>query len=195
MNRTQLVLKLFNPDERGISRWVKKEELIGEYTSLFPTNGNHWYRLRGLSHLIYEKKESDGTIYWRFNGIKKKDDGRPIKPEIRKSLKNNSCAHTGFKGTKNNCIVIDHKNGRYDDEKVLNIKTQSKEDFQALTNQANLYKRSVCIDCVKTGKRFDAKNLGFPISQIEGDEVYKGTCVGCYWYDCLRFKNNLMGKK
>jgi len=191
MNRTQLVLKLFNPDENGVSRWVNKEELIGEYKTLYPTNGNHWYRLRGLSHLVYEKKMEDGQTYWRFNGLKEKDGGRPIRNDIRNSLKSNPCSHTGFKGTKNNSIVIDHKNGRYNDERVLNIKTQEVGDFQSLVNQANLFKRTVCGECINTGKRFDAKKLGYNISFIDGDENYQGTCVGCYWYDCSEFKKSL----
>lgn len=191
MNRTQLVLKLFNPDEKGISRWVNKDELIGEYETLFPTNGNTWYRLRGLSHLIYEKKVENGKTFWRFNGVKNKDNGRPIRNDIKKTLITKPCAHSGFNGTKNNHIVIDHKNGRYNDERVLSVDTQLIDDFQPLTNQANLYKRTSCNDCIKTSKRFDAKRLGFKVSYIEGNEFYQGTCNGCYWFDCLKFKSKL----
>jgi hypothetical protein len=190
MNNTQLVLKLFNPDENGMSRWVYKEECVGEYASLLPRNGNHWYRNVGLSHLIFVKEnlKEQKTIRWKFNGFKEKSSNRPI----RKELSNKPCVHTGFKSTTNNPIVIDHKNGRYDDDRVLNIETQIIEDFQPTCNQANLYKRTKCTDCIRTGMRFDAKELGYSVSVTEGNLKYEGTCVGCYWFDCLQFKKSVL---
>jgi hypothetical protein len=190
MNRTELILELFAPDENGISRWVSKNELVGRYSSLYPTNGNQWMRNRGLKHLKLEKETIDGVIHWRFNGFEENQkSNRPIKKEIRDELSKRPCAHTGFSGTKNNPIVIDHKNGRYNDEDVLNTKTQKLEDFQPFCNQANLQKRTYCnIVCLKTAIRFDAKILGYDVSYIEGGEKYEGTCVGCYWADCIKFK-------
>jgi len=197
MNRTELVLELFTPNKNGISRWVSKNELVGRYKSLFPTNGNQWMRNRGLKHLILEKKITNRLIYWRFNGlVENQKSTRPIKKEIRESLSKKPCVHTGFSDTKNNQIVIDHKNGRYNDKDVLDTKTQKLEDFQTLTNQANLQKRTYCNNvCIKTNKRFDAKILGYNISFTNGDETYKGTCVGCYWADCLKFKQIVSSTK
>lgn len=190
MNRTELVLELFAPDKNGMSRWVSKNELVDKYASLFPTNGNQWMRNRGISHLVLEKKIINNITHWRFNGFdENQKSNRPIKKEIRELLSKKPCAHTGFSGTKNNPIVIDHKNGRYNDKDVLDVNTQKLDDFQPLCNQANLQKRSYCNNvCIKTGKRFDAKTLGYGVSFIEGGENYKGTCVGCYWSDCLKFK-------
>ena len=190
MNRTELVLELFAPDDNGVSRWVSKNELVGKYESLFPTNGNQWMRNRGLKHLKLEKETINNVTHWRFNGFdENQKSNRPIKNEIRESLSKKPCAHTGFNGTKNNPIVIDHKNGRYNDKDVLDVNTQKPEDFQSFTNQANLQKRSYCNNvCIKTGKRFDAKILGYNVSFTEGDEIYKGTCAGCYWADCIKFK-------
>ena len=197
MNNTKLVLKLFNPDENGVSRWVYKEECVGEFSSLFPRNGNHWYRNVGLSHLIFVKETltEQKTIRWRFDGFKEKTPKRPISEEIRKELKDKPCAHSGFKGTTNNPIVIDHKNGRYNDERVLCVETQTIDDFQPMTNQSNLYKRTYCNNvCIKTNIRFDAKTLGYGISYIEGSEEYEGTCIGCYLFDCIRFKQEISNK-
>jgi hypothetical protein len=197
MNRTQLVLELFAPDENGVSRWVSKNELVGRYASLYPTNGNQWMRNRGIKHLNLEKTVIDRVIHWRFNGFKlKQNANRPIKKEIRNQLSKKPCVHTGFGGTNNNPIVIDHKNGRYNDEDVLNVNTQKLDDFQSMCNQANLQKRSYCNNvCVKTNSRFDAKILGYGVSYTEGGEKYEGTCVGCYWYDCLDFKNKISSLK
>jgi hypothetical protein len=190
MNRTQLLLELFGPDENGMSRWVSKNELVGRYSSLYPTNGNPWMRNRGIKHLILEKTIIDKVIHWRFNGFDpNQKNNRPIKKEIRDVYSKKPCAHTGFNGTKNNPIVVDHKNGRYNDEDVLDVNTQKPEDFQSMCNQANLQKRSYCNNvCIKTGVRFDAKILGYDVSQIEGGEKYEGTCIGCYWADCIKFK-------
>jgi hypothetical protein len=195
MNRTELVLELFNPDENGVSRWVSKEELIGKYKTLYPTNGNQWYRNRGIAHLKFEKKIINGIIHWRFYGLTDKKETRPIRSDIKKIISTNVCSHTGFSGTKNNLIVVDHKNGRYNDSRVLSIETQTIEDFQPLTNQANLYKRTKCGDCVKTGIRFDAKELGYNVSVTKGNLNYEGSCVGCYFYDCLNFKKTISDVK
>jgi hypothetical protein len=191
MNRTNLVIKLFNPNNLGISRWVSKEECTGKFKSLYPTNGNQWYRNIGLSHYIFEKNIIDGIIHWRFNGFKEKQSGRPIKDSIRKNILNRNCSHTGFSGSKNNEIIVDHKNGRYDDEKVLNVNDQILDDFQPLNNQSNLKKRTDCMNCIKTNNRFDGKTLGYSISVIEGELTYDGYCNGCYWYDCEKFKKEL----
>lgn len=193
MNNTNLVLLLFKPNKYGISRWVSKNEFVDDFASLYPRNGNHWMRNRGLSHLKLEKNVINNITHWRFNGfVENQKSNRPIKKEIRNKLSNKPCAHTGFNNTTNNQIVIDHKNGRYDDENVLNIETQKEEDFQPLCAQANLNKRTDCNKCINTGIRFDAKTLGFPISFIEGSEKYEGTCNGCYWNDCIKFKQALM---
>ena len=70
IGNTELVLELFNPNDKGISRWVKKSECVGKYTQLYPKNGNHWYRNVGLKKFIFEKRKFDGDIEWRFNGLK-----------------------------------------------------------------------------------------------------------------------------
>lgn len=195
MNSTELILKLFSPDKDGYSRWVKKNELVGEYASLYPTNGNHWYRNKGLSKYIFEKsKDDNGNDMWRFNGFKTDEIiTRSIKKEIRSSLINESCAHTGQRSNINNPIQIDHKNGRYNGIEVIDIENQKLENFQPLNRQSNLQKRSNCNTCKKTNKRFDAKTLGFGKSFTVGDENYDETlgCVGCYWYDCMEFKKKL----
>ena len=191
MNKTDLVFELFSPDENGISRWVSKEECVGKYESLYFNNGNPWYRNKGLSHLKFEKKTIDKVDHWRFNGLIEVNTDRPIRKDIREVITKLPCAHTGFKDTKNNKIIVDHKNGRYDDDKVKSKETQTIEDFQPLCNQANLQKRTHCGNCVKTNNRFDAKELGYIKSTYEGSLKYEGTCIGCYWYDCLKFKSSI----
>ena len=80
-----------------------------------------------------------------------------------------------------------YKNGR-------KIKTGTQlEDFQSLSKAANDAKRQHCINCKKTNKRFDAKNLGFNVSYIFGNSDYDETigCQGCYWFDVKKFHSSL----
>jgi group I intron endonuclease len=116
-----------------------------------------------------------------------------IKQSIKKVLIKGKCAHTGLKNSKNNPIEVDHKNGRYNGVEVIDISNQKITDFQPLTRQSNLQKRSDCNECKSTSKRFDAKKLGYSVSFIEGGETYKSDigCRGCYWFDCIFFKKSL----
>lgn len=47
-------------------------------------------------------------------------------------------------------------------------------------------------DCIKTGKRYDARRLGYKEGWVVGDEN-TSPCIGCYWYDPKRF-NQLISK-
>ena len=88
MNRTKLVIKLFNPDECGISRWVSKDECVGEFGKLYPTNGNMWYRNRGIKKYKLETDYSNPNTRWRFNGLTNNEISRTIKPEIWNDIRN-----------------------------------------------------------------------------------------------------------
>jgi hypothetical protein len=190
MNRTELAIKLFNPDENGISRWVYKKECVGEYEDLYPTNGNTWYRNTGLSHYVFEKENTSDGIRWRFNGLKKNSTSRKIKPNIWHKIRNKSCVITGLELSAGHKIEVDHKDGRYPEE-VLNVETQTEEDFQPLYEKMNKQKRSDCAKCKETNIRFDAREKGFSVSVIEGSLQYEGTCKGCYWFDVTEFISKL----
>lgn len=180
MNRTELVLELFNPDENGVSRWVKKTDMVGKYETLYPTNGNHWYRNRGLSHLILEKKKDEQNVdCWRFNGLKENKTNRSIRKDIRDFLIKKPCVITNIISSDNE---IDHRDGRYPDE-VMDIKTQKVEHFQTLHPTLNKQKRSDCLKCKNTGLRYDAKDRGCTVSVVSGNINYEGSCIGCFWYD------------
>jgi len=104
------------------------------------------------------------------------------------------CEHTGFEGISSDGIEVDHRNGRYNEPNVLNVETQTIDDFMPLTRRANLFKRgNACNPCKSTGKRYDAKLLGYPISVSEGSLDYdeKLGCVGCYWYSPINFRKTL----
>ncbi len=46
---------------------------------------------------------------------------------------------------------------------------QRLEDFQPLSKAANDAKRQFCKECKRTGIRYDAKLLGYPMSYYSGD--------------------------
>jgi len=190
MDRTKLALELFNPDKNGISRWVGKHECVGKFASLYPTNGNVWYRNKGLNHLIYEKKEEDGKIFWRFNGLKKNESPKNIRPEIWEKVRNKPCVITGLQLKSGHKIEVDHKDGRYPTE-VGNLETQVEDFFQPLLDSLNKQKRSDCVKCEKTGIRYDARERGFSVPVVSNQLKYEGSCVGCFWYDPLDFVSKL----
>lgn len=77
------------------------------------------------------------------------------------------------------------------DDWRLNDKSYQKlEDFQPLSKTANDAKRQHCKKCIETGKRYDAKKLGYKESYILGTENSK-TCVGCYWHDPKKFNEKI----
>ena len=101
---------------------------------------------------------------------------------------------TLLKHSQENKIESDHKNGRYNDERVNNIRTQKLDDFQPLLRKINYKKRAECEKCINTGIRFDAKKFGYNKSYSRGDKFHDGTkngCIGCFWYDVLDFRKNL----
>jgi hypothetical protein len=196
-SKGKLALELMNPDENGISRWVDKSEFVGKYSSLDFNNGNNWYRDPSLKKYIFETSRTKKSYKFRVNGFKDDYDTsitRMIRPDIREQILSQKCVHTGFRDSTNNYIVVDHKNGRYNNRDVLILNKQDISDFQPMSNQANLQKRSDCAKCLKTGIRFDAKELGFSISHYKGDKRFDETsskgCEGCYWYDPIKFKGN-----
>jgi hypothetical protein len=191
MTDIELFLMLAMPDDNGISRVISKTELIGEYSNLNFTNGCQW--MRGLKgKFLYETKGRGDSWTIKLKGVDDNKETRGIRNDIKKKISVLNCVHTGFRSTTQNPIEVDHKNGRYNESSVLDLSTQSINDFQPLCRQGNLQKRSDCKKCKETMYRFDATSLGYKISVIDGNLKYEGTCYGCYWFDPLKFKNNLV---
>lgn len=199
MTKTELFLKLANPNKDGISRWVKVTEFTGEYKPLQLGNGGSWCRssstLAKKYNVEFDKSISSGNSIdaIRLNGFNKaKTFSQNIRSDIKDFYKNKNCVMLGIQGkSENTKIEIDHKDGRKDDWRVSDIKTQKFEDFQPLCKAANDAKRQICKKCKETDKRWDAKNIkGNPYSFYEGDENYteKLGCVGCYQYDPVAYR-------
>lgn len=130
-------------------------------------------------------------------GIQNKSYRRPIGIKIKKYFKENNLMNCIACGSKSN-LEIDHKNGLYNDIRVLNIKTQLHSDFQILCKHCNNQKRHTYVIMKKTGVRYSATNIKslniLNVKYTSGDEKYDvdnpNTMVGTYWYDPVKFIEN-----
>ena len=103
----------------------------------------------------------------------------------------------GINGNSENTkIEIDHKDGQKNNDRISNLSTQQKEDFQPLTKAANDAKRQICKRCIETRLRWDARNLeGNPISYYKGGaSLDEYGCEGCYQYDPVEYRKEVIKK-
>ena len=199
MTKTELFIKLAQLDVNGVSRWVSAREFVGEYADLKFGNGASWARKESTlaKRYIIEFDKSitpgNGIDRIRLNGFNEGDYSQHIRANIKKTIKARRCVVLGTSNPE-----VDHKNGMKNEDRVMRNEDQRLEDFQPLSKAANDAKRQFCKECRRTGIRYDAKLLGYPISYYQGGAKHnceEDACVGCYWYDPLEFKRHLQEKK
>ena len=180
-------LALAPPDKDGFSREVPIDEL--ERHGLGFGNGGSWCRDDGSLARYYNirrHKEGNRIVAVGLHGFKKQPIKKPIPARIRKAIQHEPCKVLYISSTE-----IDHKDGRRDDPRLMDPDRVRPDDFQALSKAANNAKRQHCKTCRKTNERFDARVLGYPKAQWKGNSVYRGSCIGCYWYDPFRFNQEI----
>ncbi len=199
MTKTELFLKLAQPDINGCSRWVSVTEFTGEYVSLQFGNGASWARKESTlakKYIIeFDKSITPGNSIdaIRLNGYNNGDYSQHIRADIKRKIKSMRCVVLGTSNPE-----VDHKNGMKNEARVMRNEEQKLSDFQPLSKAANDAKRQFCKECIKTGIRYDAKKLGYPMSYYKGNATHNGeedACIGCYWYDPLEFKQHLQEKE
>ena len=191
-SKNALFIELALPDdESGHSRMVPVKEFVGRYQKLQFGNGADWARKEGTlakhyNVILHKKGKGNKTTHVELKGYAEKSKQKPIPNSIRKTI------------TAKRCVVLatskpecDHKDGRVDDPRFSDIRQVTMGDFQPLSKAANDAKRQHCINCRNTGLRFDAKRLGYRVSQVIGGEEYIDTCVGCYWHDPFFFNKEV----
>ena len=192
MTKAQMFLQVAQPDSDGKTElW-----LFSELEKMFPgvqfqtSNGGDWNRSDGQlkDFVIHREKLKNRTIGIRLDGFKDKSKDRQIRADILKYIRSQNCRVLDVGGENIEC---DHKDGRYDSETYSNVSNQDTNDFQPLHRNVNLSKRTHCNNCVNSNKRYDARKLGYVIGWYNGDESYKGSCVGCYWYDPYIFNREI----
>jgi len=182
-----------------VSRIVTKDEMVRAYPELDHANGWDWGRYDAplAQKYILVRFPPKGPIKaYQLKGFRTEQQvNKTIRKDIRDKVVSLPCVVTGVNPNgSNGRIECDHKNGRYDDPKVNEPETQTPEDFQPLHKNVNTIKREHCKRCELSGKRFDAKKLGFTISWLSGGADYSkdaGGCVGCYWHDVKLFHSLL----
>lgn len=205
MTKTELFLKLANPNEKGESRWVNALEFVGEYADLQLGNGGSWCRasssLAKKYVVEFDKSKTKGNSIdaVRLAGFRKENTfNQNIRQDIRDFYKTQRCVMLGVRGfSENTKIEIDHKDGRKEDWRVSNPATQHIGDFQPLCKAANDVKRQICKECKQTGQRWNAQNIkGNPYPFYEGDSNYtEGLgCVGCYQYDPVAYRKSCVAR-
>ncbi len=187
LNKWQKFIELAQPDEDGFSRSVPIEEL--EDKGLGFGNGGSWCRddsSLGRIYNIVRHRPGNRIIAVELHGYKKAPISKPIPVRIRKNIKEQRCAILAVGE-----VECDHKDGRRDDPRLNDSKQVTIHDFQPLSKAANNAKRQHCKECRNTNNRFDAMRLGYSISQWKGGGTYRGSCIGCYWYDPLKFNEEV----
>ncbi|MDU9693326.1 hypothetical protein O0Q50_19325 [Priestia aryabhattai] len=169
--------------------WITKDEMAEN--GFFPKNNTNGRDIRFIKRKYDLEIITVGTREARFRivGTKAMLLRRPISKKIKDFFTNKRCVLTGTRSS----IEVDHKNGRYNDKRVLSTKTQTVNDFQPLTKVANNIKREHCRKCAATNKKFDAKELGYLVSTLDGNLVHNNKssgCEGCFFYDVTGFKED-----
>jgi hypothetical protein len=205
----KIIEEIFQPDEEtGISEWKSREFIQTNHRELkFQDNGNIRHGICfGVDKYKWEIKRLNDkprgkVLKFRTLGFSKnKLDGRPIRKEIRDKLlidfKN--CRHCG----NHKDLCIDHKNDMYNDKRVLDKTTQTKDDFQVLCNKCNKdIKHPANEKEKKEGKIHSVKDLNlspFKLDNFEypwekGIRIYDEKDRNCnckmysYWYDVDEF--------
>lgn len=194
----ELFLKLAQPDKNGVSRWVSVTEFVGEYANLKFGNGASWARkelpLAKKYKVEFDKSVTKGNRIdrIRLNGFNDGDYSQHIRADIRKTVKSQRCVVLGTSKPE-----VDHKNGMKNEDRVMRNEDQRLEDFQPLSKAANDAKRQFCKECRSSGIRYDAKQLGYPISYYSGGAEHhneENACIGCFWYDPIEFRKHLTAK-
>lgn len=172
-------------EENKISPTIQLEDLYAINESFRTKNGCTWVRDRTWLHNTYAIEKTRTTIKLVGESTSLKN-GRDIRSDIDKQIKKQRCVVLDV----HNQIETDHKNGRYDDPRVMNKETQVLDDFQPMHKNVNDAKRHHCDRCVKEKKRYDATRLGYKEGWTEGDEN-DTICEGCYWYDPKQFNQTI----
>jgi len=199
MTKNDLFLQLAKPDENGKTRWVRVTEFVGEYADLAFGNGASWARKESTlakKYIIEFDKtitSGNGIDAIRLNGFNDGKFSQHIIAEIKKIISLQRCVVLGTSKPE-----VDHKNGMKNEDRVMKNEDQKLSDFQPLSKAANDAKRQFCKECRRTGIRYDAKQLGYPMSYYSGETKHNGeknACIGCFWYDPIEFRKHLVEKK
>ena len=191
-SKIKIIIQHMNIDKKtGVSEWVNIEEL--ETKVGFPLKGNgspYFQKDRGIGKMYAlekaysEKPKSLRSVrtvgYATYFQVQR---AHKITEEVKRWFKGHPCSVCGT----THSLQIDHKDGG---KQPIDKPTTS--DFQVLCVHCNARKREVCKKCQDTGKRFDARILGFNSDYTTGSQKYDKQCprcTGCFWNDPKYFRS------
>lgn len=185
-------------DENDPTTCFSREIPISELRNIHPgfesTNGCQWARsdgsYLGKKYKIKRPKSGGKVSAIQLDGPNHNSVKvyRSIRKDIRDEIVRKRCVVLDIGSN----IEADHKNGKYDELSNIELENQKMQDFQPMSKAANDAKRQHCKQCIRDGKRYDARRLGYKEGWVVGD-ANTSTCPGCYWYDPKRF-NELISK-
>lgn len=201
--RREAIDRLFSPDENGFSDWIDTAR-FDEAGLTWGTNGNMRHGTPwGDTRYTWDTRNVNGgrrVTHLRMTGHNQgiTNTNRPIRDDIRAELSTRPCVVCGSRSS----IIIDHKNDLYNDQRVLNSRTQTIDDFQSLCNHCNLQKRQTSVETRTTNRRYPATRIPsvavFGIDFTCGDENYDpsdpNAMLGTYWYDPVAFMQAIKNK-
>jgi len=182
------------PSNTNLQRRVQDIKEFGYTLSTTKLNCSNCEKKTTHHQLLYLTRSGDGKNEYETISLK-------LKNRILKILKNYDVYEDNFhsKG-----LIPDHKFPEIRWEKETKLENNDlsdeeiKEKFQLLTNQRNLQKREVCRKCFQTNSRgtiFGIKHY------YDGDEKWNSKhkvgkiaelgCVGCGWYDIVKWRDSL----
>ena len=191
------VIMIFKPDVNGHSIWISIESIINVGLN-WTNNGNQrngkFFNVKDYNWQCRRIRGPRSKIIWlRLNGFDKFEKyQRYIRKDIKKYYKNKPCVACGSKSS----LICDHKNDLYNDPRVLNMETQTLNDFQSLCNGCNLRKREAAKKTRETGERYPATNRPdlkhYGIDFVKGNKTYDkndpNAMVGSFWNDPPYFR-------
>lgn len=203
-NKQMLIDKIFKPDKiTGVSKWKTRQQLSKTNLKLSLNGNSRHGKFYNDNRYNWQKKTLDNLVVAiRTSGFDINkcsiNDKRPIRKDIKQFHLKTGCVVCGSFSS----LVVDHKNDLYNDNRVLNVKTQVINDFQCLCTHCNLQKRQVIKDTKKLKKRYKATNIKslkiFNIDFISGDESLNfedpNAMVGTYWHDPVAFMEFIKSK-
>jgi hypothetical protein len=126
--------------------------------------------IKGIhSSITFPEKSGQTTHHIQFFGKGDQIDDQGIREDIKCEIKKKPCASCGTSTQ----IECDHKNDLKNEQRVLNRKTQTIDDFQALCKHCNDVKRAMLKKTKDTGKR--QPSPGFHVEFTEGSDYFDKT--------------------
>lgn len=188
-----------NYDENDPLSCYSREIPIGELVEIHPgfqsTNGSQWARsdnsYLGKKYKIKRPKKGGSVFAVQLDGPNNNSIkvNRGIRKDIVDTISKQRCVVLDISSS----IEVDHKGGNYDALSLINKEDQKLSDFQPMSKAVNDAKRQHCKRCKESGKRYDARSLGYKVGFIAGDENTT-VCAGCYWYDPKKFNEVISSK-